>query len=360
MQQLRGSSCKLHSRQQAPSVKFTVHSAPCFHAAAASSAAAPKNRQHALIVRAETGSSTRTSATTAGTSVLEAPRPQPQGVSGVTGATVVAAPLSPPGLKRARVVEDLKDPLQIGASGAASHKLDAFPGDVSLTRYMELPVEQYFVLDPKQIQFLGGDRFLLIVPRINILNVWVEPLVEVSVTFRRGPNPSVLLKAENARIRGSELIENLKLDQRFVLQFQTELTWSTDTSGGSGSSLSSGNDSSLGGSLDGFGSSSNSYAVPVVSSAASSSAAVVPAGKLKPVGKGVINGTARLDVWSEVVQPFNIMPRQALQGTCNLVLRGLVGSLLPLFVRKLSEDYMKWAQDPAYRAERALRSAPLQ
>ena len=43
-----------------------------------------------------------------------------------------------------------------------------FGGDVSLHRYMTLPIEQYFVLDPSQIQFLGGDRFLLLVPRINV------------------------------------------------------------------------------------------------------------------------------------------------------------------------------------------------
>ncbi len=31
-----------------------------------------------------------------------------------------------------------------------------------------LPVEQYFVLDPKQIAHLGGNRFVLTVPRINV------------------------------------------------------------------------------------------------------------------------------------------------------------------------------------------------
>lgn len=33
---------------------------------------------------------------------------------------------------------------------------------------MLLPVEQYFVLDPKQIAFLGGNRFILTVPRVNV------------------------------------------------------------------------------------------------------------------------------------------------------------------------------------------------
>ncbi len=44
----------------------------------------------------------------------------------------------------------------------------AFPGAVSLDSYMLLPVEQYFVLDPRQIRHLGANRFLLLVPRINV------------------------------------------------------------------------------------------------------------------------------------------------------------------------------------------------
>jgi hypothetical protein len=34
-------------------------------------------------------------------------------------------------------------------------------------------------------------------------------------------------QAENCRIRGSDLIENMKLDQKFCMRFTTELTWLT-------------------------------------------------------------------------------------------------------------------------------------
>ena len=78
-----------------------------------------------------------------------------------------------------------------------------------------------------------------------------------------------------------------------------------------------------------------------------------------PVGQGQISGRLQLDVWSEVIPPFNMMPREVLQGSCNVVMRGLVGSLLPLFVRRLAEDYKKWATDPQYRRERATRRIPL-
>lgn len=79
---------------------------------------------------------------------------------------------------------------------------------------MQLPVEQYYELDPAMIRPLGGKRFALQVPRVNVsppicmhamllrqpgvcwlsinqskifslclqlFNVWVEPLVEVVV-----------------------------------------------------------------------------------------------------------------------------------------------------------------------------------
>ena len=100
-------------------------------------------------------------------------------------------------------------------------------GALSLTSYMELPVEQYYELDPQMIRPLGGNRFALTVPRtevrcacpqnsrvfstvcpmpwgawamstvllshpvrlqalqavvwVQLLGVWVEPLVEIQV-----------------------------------------------------------------------------------------------------------------------------------------------------------------------------------
>ena len=48
--------------------------------------------------------------------------------------------------------------------------------------------------------------------------------------------------------------------------------------------------------------------------------------------KPLLQGHAKLDVWSEVVQPFNLMPRFALEGTSNAVMGALVGGLLPRFM----------------------------
>jgi hypothetical protein len=55
-----------------------------------------------------------------------------------------------------------------GAHRAACALPQILHGYEPLDAYMLLPVEQYFVLDPKQIAHLGGNRFVLFVPRINV------------------------------------------------------------------------------------------------------------------------------------------------------------------------------------------------
>ena len=50
-----------------------------------------------------------------------------------------------------------------------------FGNDLSLEAYMQLPVEQYYELDPAMIRPLGGTRFALQVPRVNVgilLHIW--------------------------------------------------------------------------------------------------------------------------------------------------------------------------------------------
>jgi hypothetical protein len=56
--------------------------------------------------------------------------------------------------------------------------------------------------------------------------------------------------------------------------------------------------------------------------------------------QGVVQGDARLDVWSEVVQPFHLMPRFALEGTSNAVMDALVGSLLPRFMDRSNFSFL--------------------
>lgn len=68
---------------------------------------------------------------------------------------------------------------------------------------------------------------------------------------------------------------------------------------------------------------------------------------------GMMHGRSRVDVWCELAEGFSFMPLDLLQNGCNLALDTLMHSLLPIFMKQLSEDYQKWATDKAYRDERA-------
>ena len=77
-------------------------------------------------------------------------------------------------------------------------------GDVSLSKFMRLPVSAYYELDKAMIRPLPGNHFALVVPRVHVsaclmaslwlasprltlsapmqlFNIWLEPLVETAV-----------------------------------------------------------------------------------------------------------------------------------------------------------------------------------
>lgn len=228
----------------------------------------------------------------------------------------------------------LRDPAKLQGASSASVPVQDRGGALSLDAYMRLPVEQYNELDPAMIQSLGGSSFLLKVPRVSLFNVWVEP--EVVVDVRQEGALDLIFESGEARLKGSELLQQLKLDERFVLYFHTKLTWHSpaahpgDGSGnGNGSGSGNGNGNGNG----------------------SSKLAAGAAGQ-----QGSISAEADVQVWSEVVGPFQAIPRGILQGTGNAVMGALMNALLPVFLRKLAEDYVRWAGDPAYRARRAAPS----
>jgi hypothetical protein len=162
-------------------------------------------------------------------------------------------------------------------------------------------------------------------------------VVQVSV---RTEGARVVLEADNCRIRGCEAVERLRLDERFCMRFVTQLTWRVDGAAPAGADAGAG--ASAGSRL---------AALLHLEGRQGKGQAALP--------EGEICGDATLDVWSETLPPFNLMPRQMLESSVSAVMRGLVGSLLPLFMRQLAADYARWAVDEQYRAERAARSKPL-
>lgn len=282
--------------------------------------------------------------------------------------------------------ERLRDPAKIGSRGAATVMVDDAGGSVSLATYMQLPVEQYYILDPSQIALVSGNTFVLSVPKINLLGASLQPVITVEVTS--APD-AVVLQATDCQLNATGIMGGL--DGCFAMQFTTRLTWKSPQhpqhqqhlapqevqeqqhrrqldalaaeqaqlkaqqqaqAQANGASLGAGGSIREGWDRLRQGMSSGS------SNAAQSGRAGAPAGG--GALRGSITGSASVDVWCEVIPPFNLMPREVLVGTCNTVISGLINSLLPWFTRQLAADYQKWAREPAYRAARAARSRPQQ
>lgn len=119
-----------------------------------------------------------------------------------------------------------------------------------------------------------------------------EPRAEASVSCKRPAAVTHVCLAGHlalCRLKGSELLQQLKLDERFVLYFHTKLTWHSPAAHpGDGGSNGNGNGSSNGSS--------------------SSKRAAGAAGQ-----QGSISAEADVQVWSEVVGPFQAIPRGILQ-----------------------------------------------
>lgn len=180
------------------------------------------------------------------------------------------------------------------------------------------------------IHSMGGSTFLLKVPRVQLFDVWVEPEVVVRVQLQAG-GAGLIFESGECRLKGSDLLQRLGLDKRFVLGFHTVLTWQPNTAAAAAPD-----------------------AGPATTAGAASSNGNGGGGVVVAGGSaGEISAEAEVQVWSEVVGPFKIIPRALLEATGNTVLNALMKTLLPVFLRKLGDDYQKWSTSPEYRTRRA-------
>jgi len=190
---------------------------------------------------------------------------------------------------------------QLTASTSASYAVDdKGPGPGALDNFMKLPVEQYAVLEASEIQRLGPNLFELKGPRMEFFNIWVEPRLRVTVTQDLGDEdtlPSVTLSSDTAEVDGSDFVRSL--NSKFNIGWTTKLTW-----------------------------------------------------KAAPGSKGEISGDAKLNLDTEVIAPFSLMPRPAFNASVQAVLDSMLPPVLGIFMSRLGQDYTKWASDSDYRAAR--------
>jgi hypothetical protein len=150
------------------------------------------------------------------------------------------------------------------------------------------------------------------VPRLPLLSVWVEPRADV-VLSHEAAHPRAVLAARACSLNGSDLVRRLRLAERFALDFGMQLDSGPDEEGGGAAALAGG-----------------------------------------PGGAGaaptLLRGALQIGVAAEVVPPFGLLPRPALETACNGVLRASIAALLPRFLGRLAEDYERWAAVEEHRA----------
>jgi len=213
--------------------------------------------------------------------------------------------------QRMRMVKPsrLSDPANIGVCVEGYVGVtDAGPGPGHLENYMRLPVEQYAVLDGANITRVGRNDFKLAVPRIEFFDIWIEPVLEVTVEFEEAADapPKVVMRAKRCNISGSRWIEDMRINDKFEMDFRAELRWKA-AAGSCG-------------------------------------------------GPGKLFCKTALEVYCEALQPFAVLPRPTLEGSCNAVLSTFGPSIMRLFLEKLSQDYHRWSRDSSYRELRRLGS----
>lgn len=135
-------------------------------------------------------------------------------------AAAASRPAQQPQVRKLQRHERLRDPAKIGSKGSATVMVNDMGGAVSLATYMQLPVEQYYILDPSQIQLLSGNTFVLSVPKINLLGASLQPVITVEVSSE--PD-AVILQATDCQLNATGIMGGL--DEKFAMQFTTRLTW---------------------------------------------------------------------------------------------------------------------------------------
>jgi len=212
-------------------------------------------------------------------------------------------------------------------SASSTYEAPVREGDVPVEAYLKLPIEQYFISDPSSITKVSADEFLFQLPKLHFFNVWVAPKVKMTVQVQEEPKTIVNIKADECVVSGSKFIEKMRINERLKIKVKTsleevELSQEKEEEGSSSSSSSSS-------------SGSNNH---------------------QRKSGVAMRARTNLEVWCEIVKPFNLFPKAFLEKSCNAVLRTTLKSLLRAFMVELKDDYVLWSTDKSYREERANRS----
>jgi hypothetical protein len=182
---------------------------------------------------------------------------------------------------------------------------------------MRRPAQHFASVDPGFLEALGPDALRIRVPRLSLLSLWVEPALDLVLSHEAGRSRAVLA-ARACSLNGSDLVRRLRLEERFELDFVMQLDWGPGEEDAGGAAGPGGG-----------------------AAAAAATAGTTPT---------PLRGALQIGVAAEVVPPFNLLPRSALEAACNGALRASVAALLPRFLGQLGEDYERWGAIEEHRA----------
>eukprot|EP00579_Thalassiosira_antarctica_P010140 CAMPEP_0201919648 /NCGR_PEP_ID=MMETSP0903-20130614/8474_1 /ASSEMBLY_ACC=CAM_ASM_000552 /TAXON_ID=420261 /ORGANISM="Thalassiosira antarctica, Strain CCMP982" /LENGTH=288 /DNA_ID=CAMNT_0048456213 /DNA_START=41 /DNA_END=904 /DNA_ORIENTATION=+ len=234
-------------------------------------------------------------------------------------------------------VKDTKVAVTGKATFAIIPPPNALSDNVTLTNYMQLPVEQYSIIPMpmnSSLTRINNDNndvnlsstssddteFELIVPPITFFKLALQPVVYASVHPREN---RVEITSTKCILRGSPFIEKVNLNERFDFCVNTTLTWE---------------DSLLSQINSAQGSNQNEYFGDVEDDNSMECS---------------ITAETHISVDLDVPRPFSSIPKIISERAGNAALKLSLKLIQGTFVDNLAKDYAKWASDLEYRIYRA-------
>ncbi|KAI5078611.1 hypothetical protein GOP47_0006282 [Adiantum capillus-veneris] len=136
-------------------------------------------------------------------------------------------------------------------------------------------------------EYIGSNIFRCTLPKLEILNFEVAPVVDLSVVANE---QECVVEMLSCKFQGSEVVESQ--NERFSASMRNQLTW--DSKNGNGQ---------------------------------------------------VLEVNVELNVALEVYTlPFTLLPISAVETPGNVILQAMVDRMVPLFIEHLLDDYYRWSQ----------------
>eukprot|EP00554_Chaetoceros_debilis_P007344 CAMPEP_0194075932 /NCGR_PEP_ID=MMETSP0149-20130528/2822_1 /TAXON_ID=122233 /ORGANISM="Chaetoceros debilis, Strain MM31A-1" /LENGTH=379 /DNA_ID=CAMNT_0038756535 /DNA_START=141 /DNA_END=1280 /DNA_ORIENTATION=- len=236
---------------------------------------------------------------------------------------------------------------------------------MSLDDYMKLPAVQYTCVPMPMNSFLQRvvgtrDNFKLKVPPMKLQSpgvplVEVKPVVSATVDVQEA-NEKVVIFSDMCEIRGSKIIDDLKINDFFDFTVKVILTWDDQDKSVNGNKTGMTRDIVMD-SNDSDQERKRSWRVWKKKD--SETTQLAPTSTLSSMSRqrlsskaSTITASSEISIDLNPPGPFSLVPRSILESVGNRAISLTLGALLNPFMESLGKDFEKWASDEHYRTER--------